>query len=102
MYDMEYRVQADFDAKTELLKGEISRVRGSLNTDCLSFEERMNESMINNCQEELKMVGSMGTCSICMYACMYMYVYVYMHVCMYACMYMCVCMYVRKYVCMYV
>jgi hypothetical protein len=38
MYDTEHRVQADFDAKTELLKGEIIRVRGSLNTDCLSFE----------------------------------------------------------------
>ena len=72
-------MQADFDAKTELLKGEITRVRGSLNTDCLSFEERMNESMINNCQEEMKMVGSMGIFCILMYVCMFVFMFECVH-----------------------
>ena len=53
------RVRGDFDAGIRMLKGELSRVRGNLNSDCQGYEAKMTGEMVDICRDEKTAVGPM-------------------------------------------
>ena len=58
-YDTMLRVRGDFDSGIRMLKGELSRVRGNLNSDCQGYEAKMTGEMVEICRDEKTAVGPM-------------------------------------------
>jgi hypothetical protein len=56
-YDTESKVQVEMNSGICLLKGELSKVRGNLYSDCQTYEGKMNTAMVDICHEEKAAVG---------------------------------------------